>query len=174
MIDKIFYLIFFILILALSRLIPHPANFTPIIASAIMAPMLIKSRTFGLLIPLIAMILTDIVIGFHSYQFVIYLTIITIGLITTMKNNFVNLMLFSFLSSLWFFIITNFAVWIVWDYYPKTFEGLILCYTLAIPFFTNTLISTCLFVGLFSLINNKLERLNDKIKSYILSNYNII
>ena len=146
--NKFFYLIFFGVILALSRIVPHPPNFTPILASAIMAPMLIKDRWFGIAIPIIAMFISDIIIGFHPYQFVIYFSILVIGLVAPMHKNYVKLGILAIGASVWFFITTNFAVWIIWDYYPKTIEGLILCYTLAIPFFANTLLSTCVFTGL--------------------------
>jgi len=68
----------------------------------------------------------------------------------------------------WFFITTNFAEWIIWDYYPKTFEGLITCYTLALPFFKNTLISTCLFTGLILISTKYLEVVNEKTNHFIL------
>ena len=53
------------------------------------------------------------------------------------------------LSSVIFFVITNFTVWLFSGYYPKTYEGLVLCYTMAIPFFRNTILSTLLYTGLF-------------------------
>ena len=84
--DKIFYLIFFVLVLAFSRIIPHPQNFTPILASSIMAPLLIKDRSFGIAIPVIAMFISDIFIGFHPYQFVIYSTLISIGILLTISK----------------------------------------------------------------------------------------
>ena len=49
------------------------------------------------------------------------------------------------LSSLSFFIITNFGVWLM--HYPKSLTGLLECYTLAIPFFRNSLIGDFFFAG---------------------------
>ena len=167
--NKIFYLVFFGMILALSRIIPHPPNFTPILASAIMAPLLIKDRWFGIAIPIVAMFISDIILGFHPYQFVIYSTILTIGLVSPMRKNYSMLGIMAVGSSVWFFITTNFAVWILWDYYPKTIEGIIACYTSAIPFFKNTLISTCLFTGLLTFSIKYLEAINKK-TSYLISN----
>ena len=129
----------------MSRIIPHPPNFTPILASAIMAPMLIKDRWFGMFIPVLAMFIADMIIGFHPYQLVIYLTIMTISMIAPMQRSIAWLSVLAVGSSVWFFITTNFAVWLAWDYYPKTIEGLIMCYTLAIPFFAYSLISTFIF-----------------------------
>ena len=167
--DKLFYLIFFGIILALSRIIPHPPNFTPILASAIMAPLLIKDRWFGIAIPIVAMFISDIIIGFYYWQFVIYFTILTIALVSPMHKNYTSLGIMAVGGSVWFFITTNFAEWIIWDYYPKTIEGLLACYTLALPFFKNTLISTILFTGILSISSKYLDFVNKKINYFIYS-----
>ena len=169
MLKNSFYIIFFVCILALSRIIPHPPNFTPILASAIMAPLLIKDRWLGIAIPIVAMFISDIVIGFYSYQFVIYSSILVIALVTPMHKNYLRLGVMAVGGSVWFFVTTNFAEWIIWDYYPKTFEGLIAAYTLALPFFKNTLISTCLFTGLIAISIKYLELINQKVNYYILN-----
>ena len=166
--QKIVLFVYFVGLVALSRVIPHPPNFTPILASAIMAPLLIKDRFFGIAIPIFGMFVADIVIGFHPYQLVIYFTIATIGLVSTMKVNYVKLGLLAIGSSVWFFLTTNFAVWLAWDFYPKSFEGLITCYTLALPFFTNTLISTVLFTGILTLAIKPMEKANEKISNFIM------
>ena len=152
----------------MSRIIPHPPNFTPILASAIMAPLLMNDRMFGIAIPILGMFIADVVIGFHPYQLVIYLTIATIGLVSTMQVNYTKLAVLSVSSSVWFFLTTNFAVWLAWDYYPKSFEGLITCYTMAIPFFTNTLISTILFTALLTLTIKPIRKANEKISNLVI------
>ena len=171
MIKNSFYIIFFICILALSRIIPHPPNFTPILASAIMAPMLVKDRWLGIAIPIVAMFISDVVIGFYSYQFVIYSSILVISLVSPMHKNYTRLGIMAVGGSVWFFIATNFAEWIIWDYYPKTIEGLLTCYTVAIPFFKNTLISTCLFTGILTIMIKYLVFVNEKVSFFI---YNFI
>ena len=168
MLNRLYYLLVFGIILALSRILPHPPNFTPIIASAIMAPLLIRDRWFGIAIPIFAMLVADIVIGFHPYQTVIYLTLIVIGLVAPMQRNIKWITAMAILGPVWFFLTTNFAVWLAWDYYPKTLEGLILCYTMAIPFFQNTLISTCLFTGVLTLMIKPLEKINEKTNNMVL------
>ena len=168
MLNRLYYLLVFGIILALSRILPHPPNFTPIIASAIMAPLLIRDRWFGIAIPIFAMLVADIVIGFHPYQTVIYLTLIVIGLVAPMQRNIKWITTMAILGPVWFFLTTNFAVWLAWDYYPKTVEGLILCYTMAIPFFQNTLISTCLFTGVLTLMIKPLEKMNEKTNNMVL------
>ena len=169
--NKFFYLLFFGVILALSRIIPHPPNFTPILASAIMAPMLVKDRWLGIAIPIVAMFISDVVIGFYSYQFVIYSSILAISLVSPMHKNYTRLGIMAVGGSVWFFIATNFAEWIIWDYYPKTIEGLLTCYTVAIPFFKNTLISTCLFTGIITIMIKYLVFVNEKVSFFI---YNFI
>ena len=164
--DKFFYLLFFGVILGLSRIIPHPSNFTPIIATAIMAPLLIRDRVFGMAIPIVAMFIGDLIIGFHPFQFVTYSTLLIISLLSPMKKNYLILGIMAIGGSVWFFITTNFAVWILLDYYPKTFEGLLTSYILAIPFFKNTLISSCLFTGLLTISINYIEAVNEKINNF--------
>ena len=160
--NNIFYFAFFIISLALFRIIPHPPNFTPIIASAIMCPLLTKDKLFGASIPIFAMFISDIILGFHAYQFIIYGTLISISLITLARNTLIITIISGILASVWFFITTNFAVWIFWDFYPKTLEGLLSCYTLAIPFFQNTLISTLLFCLIIYYSMNLLDKVNKK------------
>jgi len=167
--DKFFYLVFFGVILAMSRIIPHPPNFTPILATAIMAPMLIKDRLYGIAIPIIAMFISDVIIGFHPNQFIIYSIILTIALVAPMRKNYVTLGVMALCGSVWFFVTTNFAVWGILDLYPKTIEGLLTCYTLAIPFFKNTLISTFLFTGLLAASIKYLEALNEKTNYFIFN-----
>ena len=68
--EKVFFSFCFIIILVFSRLIPHPPNFTPVIAAAIFGPIFFKEKTLGLAIPILAMFISDLVLGFHIYQFV--------------------------------------------------------------------------------------------------------
>jgi len=166
--NKFFYLFFFVIIIALSRIIPHPPNFTPILASAIMSPMLIKNKKFAIMLPLLAMFISDLIIGFHIYQSVVYFSILIIILFSSInKKNYISLIFTVLVSCVLFFILTNFAVWVAWDYYPKTFIGLLNCYTLAIPFFYNTLISTFIFTLLIRFFIKQIEEFNLKTSSFI-------
>tara|TARA_B100000029_G_scaffold348727_1_gene341097 strand:- start:1273 stop:1785 length:513 start_codon:yes stop_codon:yes gene_type:complete len=167
--NNFFNIIFFIAALALYRLIPHPPNFTPILATAVMCPLLFKDRLYGIAIPVFAMFISDIIIGFHPYQFVIYATILSIGFFTPMKKNLLLIGTSACIASLWFFFTSNFAVWIIWDYYPKTFEGFINCYTLALPFFKNTIISTLFFSGTLFFLSNLLSKINKRINFLIFN-----
>ena len=173
MYEKIFFILSFILILIIYRLIPHPPNFTPIIATSIFGPIFLKNRLYGAAIPIVAMFLSDILIETHSYQFVVYATLISISFLTPSRKNKVFFSFFTAASCIWFFITTNFAVWALWDYYPKTLNGLISSYILALPFFKNTVLSTFLFVFIFWNVHNvlKTSRFLDYLKNMKLSSH---
>ena len=146
-------------ILALGRLIPHPPNFTPILATAIFTPYIIKDKWIAVLIPLSAMFIADIIIGFHPYMLWIYgaIGISTLLSYWSMRFNkkYMQLAIMALVSSILFFIITNFGVWTIWDYYPKTINGLVLCYTMAIPFFQNTIYGTIIYTAIITLTIQK-------------------
>ena len=137
-----------ILILALSRLMPHPDNFTPIIALAIMSSYFFRNINFSYAIMLFSMLLADFFIGFYSHMVFVYLSLFLIVLIffkISKKMNYKNLFIFSFFGSVIFFLISNFGVWLVGNLYERNINGLIECYFMAIPFFKNTIISTLIF-----------------------------
>jgi len=137
-----------ILILALSRLMPHPDNFTPIIALAIMSSYFFRNINFSYSVMLFSMLLADFFIGFYSYMLFVYISLFLIVLIffkISKKMNYKNLFIFSFFGSVIFFLISNFGVWLVGNLYERNINGLIECYFMAIPFFKNTIISTLIF-----------------------------
>ena len=151
---KDIFLISLILILALSRLIPHPPNFTPIIAVAILSGYFFKNIYLSFATLLITMLLADVFIGFYENIFFVYLSLLLIAFIfykISEKINFKNLFIYGFIGSLIFFIVSNFGVWAlgspgVYDIaYEKNLNGLVECYILAIPFFGNTFLSTIIF-----------------------------
>ena len=137
-----------ILILALSRLMPHPDNFTPIIALAIMSSYFFRNVNFSYTVMLFSMLLADFFIGFYSYMLFVYVSLFLIVLIffkISKKMNYKNLFIFSFFGSAIFFLISNFGVWLVGNLYERNINGLIECYFMAIPFFKNTITSTLIF-----------------------------
>ena len=143
-----------ILILALARLIPHPPNFTPVIAVAVMSGYFFKNIFLFLITLLIAMLLADAFIGFYQNIFFVYFSLFLISFLfykISKKVNFKNLFFYSFVGSFIFFVITNFGVWALGSpgldniAYEKNINGLIECYILAIPFFGNTFLSTVIF-----------------------------
>ena len=154
--------LFILGILTLGRIIPHPPNFTPILATAIYTPYMINNKWLAMLIPLSAMFIADIIIGFHPYMLWVYGEIGLSTLISSYSMQFnkkyIQLGVMAILSSILFFIITNFGVWTIWDYYPKTINGLLLCYTMAIPFFQNTLLGTIIYTAIITLTIQKGEK----------------
>ena len=137
-----------ILILALTRLIPHPPNFTPIIAVAIMSSYFFRNILLSCTVIIISMLLADIFIGFYKNIFFVYLSLLLITYIFSHINRKIklkNLFIFALLGSIIFFILSNFGVWILSEMYEKNLNGLINCYLLAVPFFVNTLLSTIIF-----------------------------
>jgi hypothetical protein len=111
----------------------------------------INNKTLALSIPLFAMFMSDIFIGFYDAALAVYIgMIIPVFLGSYMrKNNIVAISAMSALSALIFFIISNLGVWALTPYYAKNMMGLITCFIAAIPFFTNTLMSTMLYSVLF-------------------------
>ena len=137
-----------IFIMVFSRLIPHPPNFTPIIAVAIMSGYLFKNFYLSFLVLTVSMVISDLFIGFYGNMIFVYFGLFLINYIFyEIKRfiNFKNLFFMSIFGSLIFFLISNFGVWFSGSLYEKNLAGLITCYYMAIPFFTNTLISTLIF-----------------------------
>ena len=131
------------LALAASRLIPHPPNFTSLIALSFYIPALLGIRFLPALI--ICFGLTDLIIGFHGTILFTWGSVIVIGLIS---HKFIKGVLSrisgALIGAIIFFTITNFGVWSL-GFYGYSLKGLLECYTLAIPFFGYTLISTLIF-----------------------------
>ena len=150
---KFYSALMLIIILAFSRIIPHPANFTPILGMAVFAGTVFDKKIFSFLIPLLAMILSDLFLGFHSDIVIIYFAIclnVAIGIYFINKISYFKIFVSLVSGSLVFFIITNFAVWVSSGMYTYSLEGLLTCYTMALPFLQNTIISTILYgVGAF-------------------------
>ena len=140
---KQFIIITFIVIAAVLRLFPHIPNVTPITAMALFSGVYFTDKKYAFIIPLLAMFLSDIFLGFSMITLFVYAAFILVGYIgiASKKMNIKTILI----SSLSFFIITNFGVWLIG--YPKTFDGLLECYTLAIPFFRNSLIGDFFFAG---------------------------
>ena len=141
--------------LALSRFIPHPPNFTSLIALSFYVPALLGMRYIPHL--LISFAITDFVIGYHTGTHwtwgSVFLICLTSGFFLKSK---VSRIFGALLGAVIFFIITNFGVWLS-GIYTLSLKGLIECYFLAIPFFGNTLISTLIFSFLIELVYTQLK-----------------
>ena len=161
-----------ILLLAFSRLLPHPPNFTPIVAVAIMSGYFFRNVNLSFVVLLIAMLLVDAFLGFYKHMFFVYLSLFLITFIffkISDKINLKNLFVFGFLGSLIFYLVSNFGVWasgvlspITNLPYEKNLNGLINCYFLAIPFFKNTLVSTIIFSYAAFFVNHFFIKMGQK------------
>ena len=133
------------LALAASRFIPHPPNFTSLIALSFYVPLLFGVKFLPVL--LISFIITDFIIGLHIVTFFTWGSVVLIGYISSYFSHHTFKRIFGAITGvILFFIITNFGVWSsAGSLYDQNFNGLILCYTLALPFLLNSLISTIIF-----------------------------
>ena len=155
-----------IFIAAFVRLIPHPPNFAPIAAIALFGGAYFNKKWAAFLIPLAAMFVTDLILGFHATMWAVYLSfvlIVGIGMFAIKQKKISNIFLASVSASVLFFIITNFGLWISTPYYAKTGIGLAACFTAAIPFFHLTLLGDLFFVavmfGSYELAKTKFPQL---------------
>lgn len=129
----------------MSRLVFHVPNFTPVLALALFGGVYLSYRR-ALLMPLFLMILSDLAIGLHDTIFFTWGSIVVIsalGLYLRSRKNVRNVLLYSMASAIIFFVVTNFGAWVMM--YPKTWAGLQECFTLALPFFRWTLLSTVIY-----------------------------
>ncbi len=144
---------------ALSRFVPHPENFTPIAAMALFGGVYFDKR-YAFVVPLVAMVVSDYFIGFHNIVPYVYGSFVLAGLIGIWLKNHKSvgwIVGASLTSSVLFFVVTNFGVWVTGGY-PQNFGGLVECYIAAIPFFRNTVLGDLLYVGvLFGLYESALH-----------------
>ncbi|WDQ19440.1 DUF6580 family putative transport protein [Rhodopirellula sp. P2] len=134
-----------------SRLLPHPPNFTPLAAMCLFAGAMTVSPRIMAVSVIIAMLISDAVLGFHSLMPVVYgclLANFVIGRKLVGANaNAIQVFAGSLAGSVLFFLVTNFAVWVA--FYPSTWTGLTACFAAAVPFFQYTLAGDLVYSGLF-------------------------
>ncbi len=152
-----------ILFAAISRIFPIAPNFQPILAIAIFAGYYLSDKKFSLMIPILAMLISDLLIqitspvffgyqtqGFHSMMPFVYFAMllsVLIGSKLMKKLTVFNVIGSSFVSAVLFFLVTNFGSWVAFEMYTKDLSGLMMSYEMGIPFFRNTLVSTLLYSG---------------------------
>jgi len=156
-------LLTFVLVAALSRLLPHPPNFTTIGAMALFGGAYFIDKKWAILVPIFCMLFTDSILqgmymtgtavypGFTAmmpYIYVSFALIVGLGYLLRDKINFINTTIASLSASTLFFIISNFGVWASSTFYPKNLAGLGECYIAAIPFFHYTMIGDLVYVGI--------------------------
>src|SRR3972149_4169044 len=149
--SKFWLVTIMILAAAFTRLIPHPPNFTAVGAIALFGGAYFSDKKFAFVVPMLAMLLSDLIIGFHNGMLSVYLSfviIVGIGIILSRNIKLKNVVTASLLSSVIFFVLTNFQMWMQSPLYAKDISGLVACYVAAIPFFHHTVLSDLFFVGI--------------------------
>lgn len=135
---------------AMSRLIPHPYNFTPVAGMALFGGAKFDDKRMAFLVPLLALLLSDTVLGFYKGMPVVYLSfalIVCIGIYLKSRCSARNVLLAAFSGSILFYVVTNFFVWAGGGLYPMTPAGLAACYITAIPFFGRTIAGDLVYSG---------------------------
>ena len=170
-----------IVLAAISRLLPHPPNVTPIAAIAIFGSFYFSKKWMVYMIPLLTLVFSDFIINnsisrafypniegivwFSPNMIWVYtgfILIITLSKQFLIKLNIKNLFVTTILASLVFFLLTNFGSWMHFGFYPKSIAGLLSCYIAGIPFFLNSILGNLFFVsimfGAVYLIDSKIAR----------------
>lgn len=150
---EILGILFLIFLGVILRILPHPPNFAPIAAIALFGGVYLAKRYFWI-VPLLALFVGDYFIGSYDARLMVavYGSFGIISLIGLWLRNHRSpgMIISSALAgSLLFYLITNFAVWAFSPWYPKDISGLMLSYTLALPFFKNTILGNLFYVSLF-------------------------
>ena len=152
-----------LLMAALSRLIPHPPNFSPIGAMSLFGAAYFSRKHFAILLPIAAMWIRDLIInnvvyaeyfdgfvffyqGFY-WTYSAFIVIAIAGFLMLKRIKVQNIIAASLLASLLFFLISNFGVWASGTMYPKSLEGLMACYAAGLPFLKNTLAGDLVYSG---------------------------
>jgi len=133
---------------ACARLLPHPWNFTPVMAIGLFAGSHARKTSTGILATLFALALSDAVMGFDSSFWYVYpamLIPVLLGRLIRDRSGVGAIVATALASSASFFLITNFMVWATQALYPHTIEGLTASYVAGIPFYQNQLLSDAFY-----------------------------
>ncbi|MFP5413664.1 MAG: DUF6580 family putative transport protein [Gammaproteobacteria bacterium] len=144
-------LAFAIVIAALTRLLPHPPNFSPVMALALFSGAALRDWRLALLVPLAAMLMADLWLGFHATMVFVYLGMaLTVGAGRWLgaRRRPRLLLAAGMAGASLFFLVSNAGVWLTQDLYPATGAGLAACYLAALPFFHQTLLATLVYGAL--------------------------
>jgi hypothetical protein len=150
---------------ACARLVPHPWNFTPMMAIGLFAGSHAGKVSTGVLATLFALALSDAVLGFYSgfwYVYAAALISVFLGKLIRDRSGAGVISSAALASSLSFFLITNFIVWATGNMYPRTIGGLSACFLAGILFYRNQLLGdtfyTVAIFGGYSVIHRLYQR----------------
>lgn len=157
---EILFALGIVAIALLSRFIPHPPNFTPILAIALFGGAIFKNKTIAYSVTLGSMFVADLFLGLHESLWAVYLCLalfVFIGSQVKRKNS-KSITLSAISSSVVFFLVTNFSVWAFTTLYTQNLAGLMTSYSMALPFLKWNLLSTLLYSGAMFGVYNLLEK----------------
>jgi hypothetical protein len=163
-----------IIFAAISRFLPHPANFAPVAAVALFSGVYLGKKA-SIIVPVLAMMVSDLFIGTHNLMFFTWGCMALSGLIgwwVKGHKNFFSITGGSLAGSIIFFLVTNAAVWVVnmGDFYARNFSGLIMSYTYALPFFRNTVLGDLFYsFALFGVMELALAWERKRVKTVLMS-----
>lgn len=152
---QVFAAVILVFAASASRLLPHPVNFTPLIAIALFSGAVFQPIWLRVSVPLLAMLIADYFIGFHSGMPLVYGSLILtlfLGMAIKHKLKPTAIGLSTLAASTLFFLITNFAFFYPETFYPHNLQGVMASYVAGLPFFRNALLgdityATLLFGG---------------------------
>lgn len=153
------YILFAVAIrfLVALKLLPFAFNFTPLGAALLFFGA--RAERKRLWIPVLVLAAADVALNLFVYKFPFtadllvtwawYAGIVLLG--GWLKDNERPLRVggAALATSVTFFLASNFAVWAVWNMYPRTAAGLLQAYIAGLPFFRQTVASDLLFSVLF-------------------------
>ncbi|MBI2098638.1 MAG: hypothetical protein HYT49_03245 [Candidatus Wildermuthbacteria bacterium] len=153
------FLLVFVGISIVARLLPHIPNFAPIAGLALFAGVYAsKTSKWYLFTPVAAMLVSDLFVGFYEPRTmaVVYASFFAIGFMGFLVRKYksagwrsATIALATFAGSTLFYLTTNFAVWAFSGMYAPTLDGLLLSYYMALPFFKLTILGDLFYVSLF-------------------------
>ena len=133
---------------ACARLVPHPWNFTPMVAISLFAGSHARKVSTGVLATLLALALSDAVLGFYSgfwYVYAAALIPVFLGKLIRERSGAGVIAAAAVVSSLSLFLITNLMVWATGNMYPHTIAGLSACFLAGIPFYRNQILGDAFY-----------------------------
>ena len=148
---KLMTLVSIIFALAVFRLLPHLPNVSPVAAMALFGGAYFADKRMALIVPFVALLLTDFILGLHNSMLFVYAGFaLTVGIGMWLQHRVTatNTVLAVLLSSVAFFLISNFGTWLMGGLYARTAEGLLQAYIAGLPFLQNSLLGNLVFTAI--------------------------
>lgn len=155
-------LIYYLAVMLLSRLLPHPPNLTPTLGACFLLGSQFSNNKYLVIIMLLTTMLTDCLLAIFQhypwwgdFTWFTYSGVILCWVVGYYWRRFLPdrvLALGMLLASTFYWLWTNFGIWLFGTYYPKTLAGLLTCYGMGIPFLANQLVGEGIGIMLFLIL----------------------